>query len=190
MVSPKEAVNKIGVAISEENRLPSNMGVVFHEADTENDDADVDMPLLEFEISESSRPQLVNTDLVGHKLDDDGNQVARIYKSDYELTININLWTAGQSGNDPDDLGAALRQALYPYTSHGPGKSLDDDIYHVVINGGSRNDDLIQTPTVRRWSQEIELWAHEEFRTDEDYIIDVNLPDPDNLDTDDDTLSG
>lgn len=191
MVAPKDALQLLGAAISNEDKLPNDMGVVFHEADTDNDDADVDMPLIEFQIIETSRPQLVNTDFVGYTTDNDGNEVGRIYASDYELSIEISIWTFDKGGYDPDDLGAKLREALYPYTSHGPGIALDDDIYYVVINGGSRDDNLLQTPTVRRWTQEIELWAHEQFKTDEDYIIDVTFPDPDGLTSDDgETLNG
>lgn len=173
MVSPDNAVQKLAKAVSDENQLPNEMSVVFHEADTENDDADVSMPLLEIQIIETARPQLSNDDLVGHKLDDDGNRVARVYESNYQLTTRMKIWTAAQSGNDPNELGEALRRALYPYSSHGPGLSIDDGIFYIVINEGSRDDDLLQTPTVRRWSQEVELWGVEEFRTDEDPILDV-----------------
>ena len=189
MVAPADAMHKLAEAVATEAELPNDMSVVFHEADTENDDANESMPLLEIQIVNTERPQLTNDDRVGFKLDDRGYRVARIYESNYELTLEINIWTAGQSGNDPNELGEALRRALYPYSSHGPGLPLDDDIFYVTINEGGRNDDLIQTPTVRRWSQEVEVWACEQFRTDKDPVDGVSFPDADSLEGDDGIIS-
>ena len=91
-------------------------------------------------------------------------------------------------------MGEAVRNALYPYSSYGDQKPFLDEegepvneIFRFIISDGTRADDLIQTPTVRRWRQEVELWACEEFVTSEDYIVNVDYPsDGDFNDSDDD----
>ena len=178
MVAPNDAVHELIERIAEQGYLPDEMSVIFHEADEDNDDSDEDLPLLEVQIDSTDRPQLTNNDLVGHKVDDSGNRIARVYESTYELTLELNIWTAGKTNNDPNEFGNDLRRALYPFSSHGPGLSIDDDIYYIVIGDGAREDDIIQTPTVRKWQQEVELWAVERFSTDEEPIEEIDFPEP------------
>lgn len=173
----------VAKAIANSGQLPSDMSLLLQEADTRADDADVDLPLLEIQPVTVDNIVLHNTDLVGYVTDDDGNRTGRIYYSEYEMTISLDLWTTKDDGYDPDDLGERLREALYPYSSYGPQQPFLDDeqnpidqITYFRLDSGERTDDLIQTPTVRRWSQEVELWGCEEFRTDEDYITNVTYP--------------
>jgi hypothetical protein len=46
----------------------------------------------------------------------------------------------------------------------------------VRVGDGTPDEDFSTSPTLRRWSQEVDLWAYEQFTTDEDYIVDVNSP--------------
>lgn len=170
-------------SIAESNELPAEMSLLLQEADISSDDANVDMPVLEIQPVEVDNVVVSNTDFVGFITDDNGNHTGRIYYSEYEMTMEIQIWTTRDDGYDPDALGERLRSALYQYSSYGPQRPfLDEDgetidqITYFRLDTGERTDDLIRTPTVRRWSQEVELWGCEEFRTDEDYITDVTYP--------------
>lgn len=183
MVAPHECVQAVARGAAESGELPSELSLLFQEADTSSQDADVDLPLLEIQIMETDHVIVNNSDFVGFATDEHGNHVGRVYHSEYEMELDLRLWTTPDDGYDPDVLGEKLRDALYPYSSYGPGKKLPDEegepieeIGYLRLGTGERVDDLIQTPTVRRWSQTVELWAHEEFRTDEDYITSVDYP--------------
>jgi len=196
MVSPRSSIEAITKAIADSGKLPSELSVLLQEADQTYEDADVDLPLLEIQITEVDNVSVENTDFVGWTTDEYGNQTGRIYYSEYEMTLQLALWTTKDDGYDPDDLGEKLREALYPYSSYGPQESFKDDqdnsidqIFYFRLDNGERTDDLIQTPTVRRWTQEVELWASEEFRTTEDYIVSVDFPTDENLSGSDETIS-
>lgn len=183
MVSPRDAMETVARAVAQSGKLPAEMSLLLQEADASADDADVDLPLLEVTPVEVDNVVVSNTDLVGYVTDDDGNRTGRIYFSEYEMTVSLDIWTTKDDGYDPDDLGEKLRASLYPYSSYGPQQPFLDDeqnpidqITYFRLDTGERTDDLIQTPTVRRWSQEVELWGCEEFRTDEDYIANVTYP--------------
>jgi hypothetical protein len=189
MVSPRGSMEALAGAIAESGELPSETSVLLQEADSENDDADVSLPLLEITPVEVDNVTLRNTDLVGWITDSNGNRTGRVFHSEYEMEIQLELWTTKDDGYDPDELGEALRRAIYPYSSHGPDKSFEDgsgnpieQITYFSIDSGNRADDLVQTPTVRRWSQQVELWGCEEFRTDQEYpVAGVEFPSSDSL---------
>jgi hypothetical protein len=192
MTSPRESMEIVARAVAQSGELPSEMSLLLQEADQSADDADVSLPLLEITPTQVDNVVVHNTDLVGYVTDSDGNRTGRIYFSDYEMSISIDIWTTKDGGYDPDELGERLREALYPYSSYGPQRPFLDDeqnpieqITYFRLQDGERTDDLLQTPTVRRWSQEVELWGCEEFRTDEDYIVDVSYPSDGDLNDDD-----
>lgn len=183
MATPKESLNAVARAIANSRELPDEMSVLTQEADESADDADVDMPLLELQISEVDFVLTNNSDRTGFIVDDDGNKVGRIFDSEYEMSLQIDLWTTQKDPYDPDELGARLRDALYPYTSLGPDKMFRDAsgepldrLYRFELGTGERADELIRTPSVRRWSQEVELWACETFMTEAEYIENVDGP--------------
>lgn len=183
MVSPKDSLQAVARAVAESGELPNDMGVVMQEADPQSENADIDLPALEFRIDSMDNVIVHNTDFVGYSTDSNGNHIGRLYESEYEMTILIDIWTTPNDGYDPDELGERLRNALYPYSSYGPDESfLDeesapiDDITYFTLDSGERTDDLLRTPSVRKWSQEVDLWAYEEFNTEEDYIVSVDYP--------------
>lgn len=172
-------------SIADSNNLPNDMSLLLQEADTSSENADVDLPVLEITPVDMEHVVVNNTDFVGFVTDDHGNYIGRIFRSEYEMTLELAIWTTTEDGYDPDDLGEQLRNALYKHSSYGPSEPLPDperngidDITYFRLADGGRDDDLLQTPTVRRWSQEIELWGCEEFRTDEEYIVSVAYPAP------------
>lgn len=172
MVSPRDAMEVVATSVSRSNKLPPEMSLLLHEADSTSSDADVDLPLLEVRPVEVEHVVLNNSDRVGFVTNDNGERIGRVYFSEYEMMIRLDIWTSADSSYDPDDLGERLRQALYRHSSYGPQEPLVDEngepveqITYFRLDNGERIDDLIQTPTVRRWSQEVELWSYEEFRT-------------------------
>lgn len=186
MVSPSDAMYSVALAIDSSGIMPDGMSYLLHEADLQNDDADVDLPLIEITPVEADNVHPSNTDLVGYTTDDDGNRTGRVYHSEYQLTAEVNIWTGANGQYDVDELGDALRKALYPHSSYGPQEPfIDEDgdevgIFRFVVESGERDDNVIRTPTVRRWRQEVELWAYEDFKTTEDYVVDVIPPSGDN----------
>lgn len=189
MVSPKTCLESVARAVASSGNLPNDMGVVMQEADPQSENADIDLPALEFQIDEMDDIIVHNTDFVGYSTDANGNHIGRLYESEYEMTIQIDIWTTPNDGYDPDELGEQLRNALYPYSSYGPDKPFLDDVSdpieevtYFTLNSGERTDDLIRTPSVRKWSQEVELWAYEEFSTEEEYILSVDYPTPSDID--------
>lgn len=193
MVAPQDAIEALSIAVANAGKLPSETSVLLQEADQSSEDADVDLPLLEIQVVDVDNVVVSNTDFLTTIKDDDGNETGRVYLSEYEMELEINLWTSTDDGYDPDTLGEELRASLYPYSSYGPDEEfLDqddnviDDITYFRLVSGDRTDDIIQTPTVRRWTQNVELWAFEEFRTDENYITSVDYPSNGNFSSDPD----
>lgn len=184
MVSPRDSLQAISLAVANAGELPAETSVLLEEADEESDNADIDLPLLEMRIDNVDNVVVSNTDFVGVKKDSNGNEVGRIYRSEYEMTVDMNIWTAANNDTySPDDLGEKLRSSLYQHSSYGPDDPFVDedgntitDITYFRLGDGERTDDLVQSPTVRKWSQEAELWAYESFNTDKDYIVSVDYP--------------
>lgn len=183
MVAPQDSIRAVARALERSTEFPNSVSTILHEADPSSEDADVDLPLLEIQPIEVVEPVIHNTDLVGYATDSNGNEIAAVYDSEYEMRLQLDIWTSTDDGYDPDDLGDSLRRALYNHSSYGPKQPLPDedgspitDIFYFRIGDGDRTDDMLRTPTVRRWSQEVELWAFEQFRTDIDYVVGVNYP--------------
>jgi hypothetical protein len=183
MVAPADAMDAVAKAVADSGNLPDEMSVIMQEADIESDDSDIDLPLLEIQLLDAVNVNISNTDLAGYREDSDGNEIGRIYLSEYEMLIEVNIWTIAEDKYDPNTLGSSLRESIYQYSSYGPDKDLldkdgepIDHITYLRLGDGERPDDLTNTPTSRKWSQEVELWACEEFYTDEDYIVDVEFP--------------
>jgi hypothetical protein len=188
MVTPKESMEAITRAVANEGILPSELSVILEEADPDSSHSNVELPLLEVRPITVDVVDIQNSDFSGFVTDSEGNHVGKVYLSEYEMGVQMNLWTAVDDSYDPDKLGRQLRQSLYPYSSYGPDEDfLDSDgeaiteISHFKLEEGERDDGLLESPTVRRWSQEAELWACERFSTNEDYIADVVYPDDDDV---------
>lgn len=183
MTSPRESLEAVKRAIDSAGRLPEEISYLLHEADAAGQDSDVSLPLIEIQPLTSERVNPNNTDFVGFTTDDAGNHTGRIYRSQYELSAQIDVWTAQGGRYSPDDLGEAVRRSLYQHASHGPDKPFRDENEQVIdsmfrfeLGDGERADDLVQTPTLRRWRQDVVIWAYEEFKTTEDYIVSVDYP--------------
>lgn len=182
MVSPSDAMLGLGLALNRSDKIPDEMSYLLHEADLQNDDANVDLPMIEITPVDVDHVHPSNSDFVDFTTNDEGSQTGRVYHTEYQMEVEIDIWTASDGGYDVDELGDALREALYPHSSFGPQEPfLDEDgkemqIFRFSIESGERQDDIIQTPTVRRWRQEVEIWAFDEFQTTHDPVDGVSPP--------------
>ena len=70
MVAPADTMGLVARNIADDDHLPDEMSVLFHEADVENEDADVDLPLLEIQLTNSDRVKINNSDLAGFVVDE------------------------------------------------------------------------------------------------------------------------
>lgn len=174
---PRKVIEAVVSAVKNSGKLPDKTNYVGYEPNIDTEA--IKLPLLEVVTVSSARIADHNTDEQGVIEDDNGNAVGRVFHSLYQLTIEVNVWTAQGSRYDPNVLGDGVYSALYNYDSAGPSEDLADDIWRVRIGDGGPDEDFGTSPTLRRWSQEVDIWAYETFTTDEDYIVDVVAPNPD-----------
>lgn len=175
MARPKDLIAIVVDALRDSGNLPSSMNYVGYEPNIDTDA--IKLPLLEVDVVSEARIDSSNTDVQGYIEDDAGNRVGRVFHALYNLTLEVNVWTAQGSKHDPKDLGDTVYATLYKYDDAGPGDDLSDDVWRVRLGDGETDDDFTTSPTLRRWSQQLDLWAFEEFTTDEDYITGVDYPD-------------
>lgn len=171
---PREVIESLVGAVKDTGRLPSEMNYVGYEPNIDTEA--IKLPMLEVNTLSEARISEHNTDEVGVKQDSDGNDVGRVFHALYQLTVEVNVWTAQGSKYDPDVLGDQVYASLYNYDSSGPKRSLADDVWRVRVGDGEPDPDFATSPTLRRWSQEVEVWAYESFSVDEDYIVNVVAP--------------
>lgn len=171
---PRDVIEALVAAIKDSGRLPDKTNYVGYEPNIDTEA--IKLPLLEVSTVTEARISEHNSDRQGVIEDDNGNAVGRVYHALYQLTVEVNVWTAQGSKYDPDRLGDGVFSALYQYDSSGPSVSLDDEIWRLRVGDGETDDDFTTSPTLRRWSQEVDIWAEEAFTTDEDYIVNVVAP--------------
>lgn len=160
-----------------DGNVSDRVSFVKHELDSEGEDSDVYLPIVEIQPITMINLNDFNTDFVGYKHDEDGNQIGRIYQSRYEMDVQLDVWTAARSEDDPNEIGGEIRTTLYPYTSSVSEKEFPGDVWKFSFLEGNPNQDLTMSPSVRRWEQDIEIWSYEQFDTTEDYITGVSYPD-------------
>jgi hypothetical protein len=187
MVRPDTIAKSITTACKESGRFPTATSYSTFELDTTGGQSNVRPPVIEVTVIDSIRSRPHNTDFVCYTTDDDGNRTGRIYHALFELSLQIDVWTAEHDEFDPYELGQSVRQTLYRYDDHMIDDPLPDpddpstplgDIDRVAVNEGSVENDLTMTPALRRWRQTVEIWFHEEVRTDLPHITTVETPTP------------
>lgn len=189
MTAPSDVLDHIQRALEDNGGIPSSVSYLTHEADSDGADADVKLPIVQITPVSSARIRAFNTDKVGYTTDNNGNQTGIVYDAEYEMMVQVDVLSVDDrtdSAEEIDPLTNSVRTALYEYDSAGPGKLFEDsdgnpdeDVWQVELDEGERADDTAMTPPLRRWSQDLTVWANEEFKTTEDYITAVDLPDED-----------
>lgn len=184
MTHSQEVLNSMSTALSESGSLPDRMTYTTFEIDQTGGQANVRPPIVEMSVIDSIRVQPHNTDFVGFKTDDDGNQTGRIFAAQFELSVQIDVWTAAGDNYDPYELGSTVRSVLYEYDTHMVGNPLPDpddpsqnmsEIEYLRVGDGSVANDLSMSPALRRWRQTADVWFRETITTDEPEIDEVAL---------------
>jgi len=184
MVTKPQARQLLARAVLTDTRIPSEMDVIIREADSDGSDATKTLPLLLVVFDSGDRFAGVNTDLVGHELNENDERVAEIYERQWEAEARIEVWTAEGSSYEADELGSKVHDVLYGYdtkTSDDPfldaSENEVESLWHFHINSGRRVDDLIQTPTVRRWRIEADVYGSHKYKgSTQEPIQSVDLP--------------
>lgn len=186
MVTQPEAREVIAQNIVTDSKFDKHLGssvtfdTITQEADGSGQDAAKTLPLISVTFSSAEESNYKNTDLVGYKLDADDNRIAEIYEREWEAEATIQLWTADGSDNisGVDQIADTLLSVLYGYDSSASNDDFVDEndnpvkgIWNFSLTGGVREDDLAQTPTVRRWEQTAEVYGFERYVTPEDVSV-------------------
>lgn len=178
MVRPDTALESVVTALKESNRLPDATSYSIYEVDSDGGQSNLRPPIVEITTNDVVRSDPHNTDLVGMATDDAGNEIGRIYESNFEMPIQIDVWTAEGGQYDMHEIGEAVRYALYQYDDRQRGKPLPDpddptrslaDIERFTISDGGIRNDLSMTPALRRWRQTGDVWFHERVNTAAEY---------------------
>lgn len=180
---PQTTIEAVIRSIKDSGRMPAEMSYLGYAPDVEGDDSDVTLPLIAVRPMYKVRLTPHNSDFKEYKTDSQGNHIGRIYASEYRLDLEVSIWTAAGSSYDVDDLGNDVRLALYKHDSSGPGLPLErsdgspiEAIWKARVEEGQPSNDLTYTPALRRWREELTLWAYHEFDTTEDYVATVSYP--------------
>jgi|APHM01.1.fsa_nt_gi hypothetical protein len=183
MVTQQKAREHIARAVLTDPRMPSELDFLLQEADSSGSDAYKTLPLLLVEFESTSRPDHRNSNLVGYKQNNAGERIAEVFEREWEATAHIELWTADGSDYDVDELADTLISILYGYeTKTTDDPFLDengdtvDGLWHFELQDGFRADDLVQTPSVRRFRQVAHVYGAHEYVSEE--IPPVEVVDP------------
>lgn len=173
MVRPKQLVESILYVLKNEADLPDHSSFVGYEPDIDSES--LKLPLIEVSMGVQVEIDESNTDFVGFRKDDDGNNIGRVYETLYSQELNVSVWTAQGSKYSPRKMSSAVRDALYNYTTTGPQETLPhpdigplDEVWRVKVTEGEHTDDLGTSPTLRRWREIVQINASERYITDSD----------------------
>jgi len=172
MVQSREALKIIGDTLRRSQKMPEDMSYVLREPDVEGQDAAVSVPVTILQDTDTTRDDPANSNFNGYLTNDAGEEVGKIYETHWEMSLQIDIWTAAGSDVDVDTLGQQLHEVLYAYDTRGPDKTFVDEdgekremIYDFTLQDGSRDDNLDQTPTIWRWRQQARVRGAELLTT-------------------------
>lgn len=173
MVRPQELIEAVLVTLQNTPEIPDSTNYVGYTPDISSES--IKLPLIEVSPGPQEHISEMNTDFVGFKTNDAGQDIGRIYESLYTLELNVAIWTAHGSKYSPRDISDAVRDALYAHTTAGPNLPLRnpdgspvDEVWRFALQEGNQTDDLTTSPTLRRWQQNITVSASERYVTDEE----------------------
>lgn len=195
MVRPDKAIESVVTALKQSDRLPEATTYSIYEIDSDGGQANLRPPIVEITTTDVIRSSPHNTELQRYVTDDNGNEIGRLYRSEFEMPIQIDVWTAEGGEYDPHEIGESVRYALYQYDDQQRGNTLPDpddptttanDIVHFTLGDGGVRNDLSMTPALRRWRHSAELWFYEEVNTAveygaEPYVANVVTPNGDDV---------
>lgn len=179
MVRPRTIISAIIHSLQQSDDIPSETNFVGYNPDINSES--IKLPVIV--VSTGPRVNLsdTNTDFIGHKTDDSGDEIGYIYSTLYTFELDVAVWTAHDSKYSPRIIGDAVRDVLYSHASSGPALPLTypddgspiDDVWRFILQDGSQNDDLTTSPTLRRWEQTVTVSASERYVQDGPERIDA-----------------
>lgn len=192
-MTPSEVLERISGAVKDSGELPDYTSYVTREVNYDGqEDANVDLPLIEVFFVDDTRATVHNTDLAGYVTDSDGNRTGAIYEPEWEGRVQINAWTVPQdlaSSSQPDwifdprELGARVRTALWRHDAHTVGAPFtdedgnhEDELTYFKLEQSQPDNEHITSPTLLRWRQDAVVHYHERITTEDDYIEVVDTP--------------
>ena len=168
MVRVQDIIDAFLYAFQTSNRVPDDLTYVGYMPDI-NTEA-IKLPILHIEIISRTEIGALNTDFVEYYTDENGNDIGKIFESMFDVTLEISVWTAQGSRNDPREIGNYIRDEIYTYTKKGPQKQLVspagevlDEVWHVRLDEATHTDDMGTSPILRRWQQNVYVRASEQF---------------------------
>lgn len=179
MARPDEIIDALIYQLEASDVVSSDVTYLNEEVDSTGKNADVFLPVIEIQEADVTWLSEFNTDRVDIEFTDDFAE--EVYRAEYELILQLDVWVADTSKWSPDEIGEDARRVLYQYESAGLSKTLVDregnllpEIWKFSLTDAGRPDDLSGTFSVRKWRQEIEIWAYEEYRAKKDVIQSLN----------------
>jgi hypothetical protein len=173
MVRPQQLIESVLYTLQQSNAIPDSTNFVGYTPDINSQS--IKLPLIEVSTGIQNQLSESNTDFVGFKTDDSGNDIGRIYETLYTLEITVAIWTAHGSKFSPRNISDAVRDALYAHDTAGPAQPLRhpdgspvDEVWRFALQDGEQTDDLTTSPTLRRWQQNVVVSASEQYITDEE----------------------
>lgn len=172
MVQSREALKIIADTLRRSQKMPEDMSYVLREPDVEGQDSAVSVPVTILQDTDTTRDDPANSNFSGYLTNDAGERVGKIYETHWEMSLQLDIWTAAGSDADVDELGQLLHEVLYDYDTRGPDKTFVDEdgekremIYDFTLQDGSRDDNLDQTPSIWRWRQQARVRGAEQLTT-------------------------
>lgn len=188
MVYPTTVLEATVEAIRDEGRMPSDTTYATIELDNDGDHADVRPPVLEIQPGTLERGPH-NTERAGFVTDDQGNQIARKYRTSFTLDIELACVTAGSSSTSARSMAQSLRETLRLHDTRAIGNPLPDpnssgkltDVCRFAVSERTQANDLSMAPPMRRTRTVVtcdfvDTYDTLEYTDELDYIETVTTP--------------
>jgi len=178
MVRPKKIAESIQRSFRNSDVITNDMHYIIREVDEDNP---IKLPFISIQTMSRVRLERANTDFAGNVIDENGNTVAESFASDYNISFQIDVYTAEDSNYDAHNIGQKLDDTvLYKHDMYGPRQPLLDETGNVIdeiwrfkIEDSEPADDLTMSPNLRRWRMSVMTSAYHTFEKDVDYIENI-----------------
>jgi len=184
-MNPRRVLELVNRTLLDSDQLPElgENQYIAQEADVEGGDANIPLPLVETTVVSNVRAARHNTDLVGYTTDDNGYRTGRIFDAEFDMSLQISVWTVENARFDPENLMEKARKVLRRHEAAGPDKPfLDEDgnsmnqIHHFQLSDSDPDNDLSKGPGLYRVLQEADLRFSSRIKTDETPVRAVDYP--------------
>jgi len=178
MPAPHVVLQSVVEGLKQSGRLPDNTSYSTWELDETGGQSNVRLPVIEVTPIDVIRSSPHNTDFVSYSTNDSGEEIGYIFHAQFEMPVQIDVWTAEGDRYDPREIGEKIRYALYKYDDKQLGRDLPHPektsqaiggLERFVLDDGSIQNDLSMHPALRRWRQTAMIWFYEEIDTAEEY---------------------